>query len=129
LLAVFYAGAVLASGRSWLAVWRGRIRFSELRDVTGIGDRAMLRRLFGLTCPAGYYRVTLEEVLQRRRAAGMILTNLPVHLMFLAALAWALLGPGGPAVTAIAWAACAHATVIATVALTVLAGSRWALSD
>lgn len=128
LLIAFYVGAVCATGRSWLSVWRGKIGFSALRDVTGIGDRAALRRLFGLTLADGSYRVTLAQVLRHRRPAGIILTDLPVHLLFLAALLWAFFGDT-PAMAAVCWTASAHALVIGVAAMSVLAGSRQALTD
>ncbi len=128
LLIAFYAGAVLATGRSWLLVWRGMADFSALRDVTGIGDRATLRRLFGLTQPDGRYRITIAQVLQHRRPAGIILTDLPVHLLFLAALVWAAWGMS-PAAAAVAWAAAAHALILAGAAVRVLARSRQPLID
>ena len=113
LLIAFYAGAVFATGRSWLLIWRGAAGFSALRDVTGIGDQAVLRRLFGLTSRDGSYRVSVAQVIRHRRPAGVILTDLPVHLLFLyQALLWAALG-ASPAAAAIGWAAVAHALVIA----------------
>jgi hypothetical protein len=129
LLLVFYAGAVVASGRAWLGAWRGSVRFSELRDLTGIGDQAALRRLFGLVSPSGFYRVAVADVVRHRRSAGVVLTNLPVHLLFLSALGWGLLGAGAPAAAAIALAASAHAALLALVAASVLIGSRRALID
>lgn len=124
LLLVFYAGAVLASARSWLCVWRGRARFSVLRDVTGIGDRTLLRRLFGGPTSQGFYSVTMPDVLRCRRSAGVMLTNLPVHLMFLLALAWAVRHGEGPAATAVACAAAAHSLALATAAAAILAGRQ-----
>ena len=129
LLAVFYAGAILASARAWFRVWRGRAGFADLRDVTGIGDPVALRRLFGLTRADGSYPVALADILRHRRPAGVILTNLPVHLMFAAALAFALADAGSPAAAAIAWAASAHASVLTAVALAVFAAGRQALPD
>jgi hypothetical protein len=128
LLIAFYAGAVFATGRSWLLIWRGAAGFSALRDVTGIGDRAVLRRLFGLTSRDGSYRVSVAQVIRHRRPAGIILTDLPVHLLFLSALLWAALG-SSPAAAAIGWAAVAHALIIAGAAVSVLARSRQALID
>jgi hypothetical protein len=124
LLTVFYAGAVVASLCAWLSVWRGRIGYSALRDVTGIGDRAALRRCFGLTGPDGAYRVTFADVFRRRRPAGVILSDLPVHALFLAALIWAALSAETPAATGILCAASAHALLVAGAALSVLAASR-----
>jgi hypothetical protein len=123
LLLIFYAGAVVASGRAWLGVWRGWVRFSELRDVTGIGDPVLLRRLFGLTSPNGFYKVAVADVVRHRRPAGVVLTNVPVHFLFLAALGWGVLHAGAPAAVAIALAASAHAVVLALVAASVLVGS------
>ena len=128
ILIAFYAGAVCATGRSWFLVWRGGAGFSALRDVTGIGDRGVLRRLFGLTNPDGYYRVTVAQVLQHRRSAGIILTDLPVHLLFLTALLWARFADS-PAAAAILWTASAHALVLGVAAISVLASSRPALTD
>jgi hypothetical protein len=125
---VFYVGAVIASGRSWLGVWRGKMRFSELRDVTGIADRALLRRLFGGPSAHGFYSVTVAEILRCRRSAGVMLTNLPVHLMFLLALVWALRHSELSAALAIACAAAVHSLALATAAATILAG-RQALPD
>ena len=121
---VFYLGAVFATGRSWLGVWRGAIGFSALRDVTGIGDRATLRRLFGLTRPDGAYQVTFADVLRHRRPAGVILTDLPVHGLFLAALSFAALRPDASAAAAVTAAAAVHALVLGGVAVSVLARSR-----
>jgi hypothetical protein len=128
LLIAFYAGAVCATGRSWFLVWRGSAGLSALRDVTGIGDPAALRRLFGLTQRDGSYRVTIAQVLRHRRPAGIILADLPVHLLFLSALSWAWLG-GSPAAAAIVWAASAHGLILAGAAISVLARSRQALLD
>jgi len=127
LLIVFYSGAIFATARSWLGVYRGNVGFSALRDVTGIGDRAALRRLFGLTSPDGTYRVKFAHVLRHRRRAGMLLTDLPVHVLFLAALTWAA-SAGGSAAAAIACAAMAHGIVLAGAAIAVLAGSRQPLA-
>ncbi len=129
LLLVFYAGAVFASGRCWLGVWRGSIRFAQLRDLTGIGDRAALRRLFGLTSEDGFFRVTMAEIVRRRRVAGAILTDLPVHCMFLLALVWAAVHSADPTAFAIACAASAHAIVLGAAAASILVGSRQALTD
>jgi len=129
LLLLFYVGAVFASGRCWLGVWRGSIRFAQLRDVTGIADRAALRRLFGLTSREGFFRVTIAEVVRRRRLAGAILTDLPVHCLFLLALAWAAMHAAEPAALAIACAASAHAIVLGTAAASILVGRSQALTD
>ena len=129
MLAVFYAGAVFASGLAWLAVWRGKARFSELRDLTGIADRAMMLRCFGLTLADGAYRVSLADVLRHRRRSGVILTNLPVHVMFCAALLWGVFSADAPAATGIAFAAIAHAGIVALAALSVFARGRIALPD
>jgi hypothetical protein len=129
MLAVFYAGAVLASGRAWFSVWRGRARFSELRDLTGIADRALMLRSFGLTLADGVYQVKLADVLKHRRRSGIILTNLPVHLMFCAALLWGVFNAASPAAMGIAFAAIAHAGIVALAALSVLARGRLALPD
>jgi hypothetical protein len=123
ILMVFYAGAVFASARSWLAVRRGVATFAELRDLTGIGDRAALRRLFGLTRGDGRYRVKLADVLRHRRRAGLLLTDIPVHLLFLAALALAAANPSAPASAAVAWTAGANALILGLAALSVLASS------
>ena len=124
---VFYVGAVLATGRAWLGVWRGAVGFSALRDVTGIGDRAALRRLFGLTRPDGAYQVTFADVLRHRRPAGVILTDLPVHGLFLAALSLAALRPDSSAALAVMAAAAVHALVLGGMGASVLARSRRAL--
>ena len=129
LLLVFYTGAVLASAHAWHAAWRGKIRYSGLRDLTGIGDPVALRRLFGLTTPGGLYEVSLAEVVLRRRKSGMILTNLPAHGMFLAALAWAALHSEGATAAAIAFAGGAHAAMLAAAAASILLGGRQALTD
>lgn len=127
-LVIFYVGAVIASGRCWLAVWRGAARFSTLRDVTGIGDEAALRRLFGLRGDDGSYPVSVAEVLRHRRRAGIILTDLPVHSAFLLLLAWAAADPGSASAQAVIWAAGAHALIVGLAALTVLARARQALA-
>ena len=93
-LIVFYGGAIVASARAWAGVWRGQISYSELRDVTGIGDRAALRRLFGLAGADGRYKVSYADVVRRRRKAGMVLTNLPVVLLVGAPLARSDQDPG-----------------------------------
>jgi hypothetical protein len=129
ILTVFYAGAVCASGYSWFCVWRGEIGFSALRDVTGINDRGALRRLFGLTRVDGTYQVTFAAVLRHRRKAGIILTDLPVHLLFLAALLGAALLATGPIAAAVICAAAAHALLIGGAALSVLVGGYQALPD
>jgi hypothetical protein len=129
MLTVFYAGAVIATGRSWLDVWRGAVGFSGLRDLTGISDRAVLRRLFGLTRPDGTYNVSFADVLRHRRLPGTILADLPVHALFLMALLWASLQPTSPATPAIACAAGMHALTIAATALSIVARSRLALLD
>ena len=129
LLLLFYAGAVFASGRCWLGVWRGSIGFSQLRDVTGIGDRATIRRLFGLSAQDGRYRVTPDAILRQRRKAGMILTNLPVHAMFLAALAWAAWRPETAAAMAVVSSAFAHALVLGVAAASILVDGRRVLTE
>lgn len=120
LLLVFYAGAVLASSRAWLGVWSGSVRFSELRDVTGIGDPTMLRRLFGLTSSEGRFKVPIADVLRYRRPAGIILTNVPVHGLFLAAVSWGLLNSGHATALAIVIAASLHAATLALAAASIL---------
>jgi uncharacterized membrane protein len=127
LLIVFYAGAVFATGRSWFGVLRGAAGFSALRDLTGIGDPVALRRLFGMARADGLYQVSVAAVFRHRRRAGVILTDLPVHLLFLAALAWAALYGGLPATMAIVCAAAAHALVLGGTAVSVLAASRQTL--
>ena len=129
ILTAFYAGAVFTSGVAWLAVWRGKARFAELRDLTGIADRAMMLRCFGLTLADGSYQVKLADVLKHRRRSGVILTNLPVHIMFCATLLWAVFNASAPAATGIAFAAIAHAGIVALAALSVLARGRFALPD
>jgi hypothetical protein len=129
MLTVFYAGAVIATGRSWLDVRRGAVGFSGLRDLTGISDRAVLRRLFGLTRPDGKYNVSVGDVLRHRRLSGTILADLPVHALFLAALLWASLQAMSPAALAIAFAAGMHALTLAAAALSIVARSRLALLD
>jgi hypothetical protein len=121
-LIVFYAGAVFASARSWHAVWRGVPGYSALRDVTGIGDRAALRRLFGLTRRDGRYQVTFAAVLRHRRPAGILLTDLPVHLLLFVALVWAAMNEAAPAATAVGWVAVANALILAIAALSILKG-------
>ncbi len=128
-LTVFYAGAVCATAWSWFCVWRGEVGFSALRDVTGINDRGLLRRLFGLTRPDGTYQVTFAAVLRHRRKAGVILTDLPVHLLFLATLLGAALLGAGPVATAVISAAGAHALLLGGVAVSVLAKGYQALPD
>jgi hypothetical protein len=129
LLLIFYAGAVFASARCWLGAWRGNIRFAQLRDLTGISDRAALRRLFGLTSQNGFFRVTMTEIVRRRRLAGTILTDLPVHSLFLLALAWAAAHSAEPTAFAIACAALAHAIVLGAAAASILIGRSPALTD
>lgn len=129
LLAVFYLGAVVASGRCWLGVIRGRIRYAALRDATGIADAATLRRCFGLVSRDGFYAVRFSEVVRWRRAAGVVLTNLPVHLMFAAALALMLQDPSSPAFLAVLAAASAHALSVACAAASILAGACRPLTD
>jgi hypothetical protein len=128
LLAVFYVGAVCATAHAWLCIWRGRAGYGPLRDVTGIGDRTELRRLFGLTQDSGRYQVTLAAVLRHRRRSGVILSDLPVHALFLAAVAWAGVNAELPAATGIAWAAAAHALLVALAALSVFGRSRRAVA-
>lgn len=120
ILIVFYAGAVCASAKSWLGVWRGVIGYSALRDLTGIADRATLRRLFGLTRPDGAYAIELAGVLRHRRVAGTMLTDIPVHLLFLAALSWSAFHGDVPAASAILAGAAAHALLLGGLAVTVL---------
>lgn len=127
LLVVFYAGAVCATARAWFWVWRGAVTFAALRDVTGIGDRATLMRLFGLARADGSYSVTLAAILRHRRPAGIILADLPVHLLFLLALLWAATGGEAPSAAAIACAAFAHALLVAAAALSIIAKGRRAL--
>ena len=127
LLIIFYAGAVCATAWSWAAVWRGAVRYPALRDVTGIADRAALSRIFGSAGPDGAYKVTFAQVFRHRRAAGVTLSDLPVHLLFLAALAWAALNIDAPAAAAVAWVAALHALIVAIAALSVLTAGRRAL--
>lgn len=127
LLVVFYAGAVCATARSWLGVWRGAVKFSGLRDLTGIGDRASLRRLFGPARPDGYYQVTLPAIMRHRRPAGIFLADLPVHCLFLLALLFAVTGGGAASAAAIACAAAAHALFLSAAAVSVLVKGRRAL--
>jgi hypothetical protein len=122
ILIVFYAGALCASAKSWFGVWRGAVGYSALRDLTGIGDRATLRRLFGLTRPDGAYRVDFPRLLRHRRAAGVILTDFPVHLLFLAALSWVAFHIELPAAAGVISAAGAHALLLGGTAVTVLIG-------
>src|SRR5687767_11439710 len=105
MLTVFYAGAVVATGRSWLGAWRGAVGFSSLRDLTGIGDRTVLRRLFGLTLADGKYRVTVADVMRHRRLSGVILADFPVHSLFLGSLFWATFHHTSPAAWAVVCAA------------------------
>jgi hypothetical protein len=127
MLTVFYAGAVFATGRSWLGAWQGAVGFSSLRDLTGIADRTLLRRLFGLTLADGRYRVTIADVLRHRRLSGVILADLPVHCLFLGSLFWATFHDATPAAWAVACAASAHALILAMAAVAILAGNRQAL--
>jgi hypothetical protein len=129
LLIVFYAGAVLATAHAWQQVWRGAVSYSALRDVTGIGDRAALTRLFGASRPDGRYAVGFAQVLKHRRRAGVVLSDLPVHLLFLLALLLATRAHEAPGAEAVIWAAAAHAVVLGFVALSVFARSRQALID
>jgi hypothetical protein len=127
MLTIFYVGAVLATGWAWLRVRRGGVRFSTLRDLTGIGDRAVLRRHFGLAARDGTYRVSMADVLKHRTRAGIILSDLPVHLLLLAALVLAL-WQGGVAAPSVAAAATTHALLLGTTALSILARSRQPLA-
>jgi hypothetical protein len=129
LLIVFYAGAVLTSARSWLNVWRGRPRFSDLRDLTGIADQAAMLRSFGCASPGDLQKLTLSAILRHRRRTGVILTDLPVHAMFLLALGWAAFNIDAVSAAAIAWGAAAHAGIVAAVALSLVAGKSRALQD
>jgi hypothetical protein len=129
MLTVFYAGCVFATGRSWLAVWRGAVGFASLRDLTGIGDRTLLRRLFGLTLADGKYRVTIADVMRHRRRSGIILADLPVHCLFLGSLFWATFHDTTPAAFAVACAASVHGLVLAMAAVAIIAGNRQALID
>ena len=122
LLLIFYAGAVVASSRAWVSVWRGTVRFSELRDVTGIGDPVMLRRLFGLTSIHGRFKVAVADVFRHRRPAGITLTNIPVHALFFSALGWALFYGGPGTAAAIVVAASLHAVMLALAAASILVG-------
>jgi hypothetical protein len=129
LLIVFYCGAVFATGRCWYLIWQGAAGFSALRDVTGIGDRAAIVRLFGATRPDGRYAVSFAQVMKHRRRTGVILSDLPVHLLFLAVLLFAVLSPDTPAAQAAIWASAAHAILLGVVAFAVFADSRQALVD
>ena len=129
LLIVFYCGTVFATGRCWYLVWHGAAGFSALRDVTGIGDRAAIVRLFGAVRPDGRYAVSFAQVMKHRRRTGVILSDLPVHLLFLAVLLLAVLGPDTPAAQAAIWAAAAHAILLGVVAFAVFADSRQAVVD
>jgi len=120
LLLIFYAGAVVASSRAWIGVWCGKVRFSELRDVTGIGDPAKLRRLFGLTSSQGRFKVAVADVVRYRRPAGIILTNVPVHGLFFAGLSWGLFNAGPATALAIVIAASLHAATLALAAASIL---------
>ena len=122
ILVVFYAGAVLSTARSWSCAYRGAIGYSALRDLTGIGDRTALRRLFGLTGRDGRYTVNVADVLKHRRRAGVLLTDLPVHCLLLAALIWAAANAGHAAAAAVGWVAAANALILALTAISVLAG-------
>ena len=128
-LTVFYAGAVCATGWSWYGIWRGAVRFPALRDVTGINDAGVLRRLFGPTRPDGSYQVSFAAVLRHRRKSGVILTDLPVHLLFLLALLGAALLPTGPVASAVISAAAGHALLVGLVALSMLISGYQALPD
>lgn len=121
-LMVFYAGAVLTSALSWSAAWRGALSYSALRDLTGIRDRTELRRLFGLTRGDGRYPATVAAVLRHRRPTGVLLTDLPVHILLLAATTWGFANQSLPAATAIGWVATANAAILMLAALSVLAG-------
>jgi hypothetical protein len=129
ILIVFYAGALCVTARAWLAVRRGAARYAALRDVTGIGDRAALARLFGAARPDGAYEVSLATVLQHRRWGGVMLTDAPVHALFFIASSWAALNGGSPAAAAIACGATAHALLLGAVSLSILAAARQALLD
>ena len=126
-LITFYAGAVLATAWSWLCVWRGAVRFAALRDLTGINDPVALKRHFGRSRADGSYQVTFSEVFRHRRAAGIVLTDLPLHLTFTVLLAWAAFDADSPAGMAIILAASAHALTVSGAALIIFAGSRRAL--
>lgn len=127
-LLVFYSGAVAMSAIAWLSVWRGAVRFGTLRELTGIADRAVLARLFGRPDRGGFYKVGAASVLRHRRLAGTILSDLPVQLLFLAAIAWAS-ASGTPAAAAVLAAGLLHLLVTALAALIVLVGNRQVLLD
>ena len=129
ILIVFYLGAVGVTGRSWLAVRRGAIGFSALRDLTGISDRVTLYRLFGPTRPDGQYTVTWKAVLRHRRRAGALLADLPVHALFLLALIWATFNGALPTANGIACAALLHGLVLGGAALTILVRDGRPLAD
>ncbi|MGQ7790959.1 hypothetical protein ACUN0C_00950 [Faunimonas sp. B44] len=122
LLALFYAGAVFITGRAWASVLRGQATYAELRDLTGITDRAALYRLFGATV-GGTYRVTPAGVLSNRRRAGRMLGDVGVHAMFLLALALAAFLAGPATLAGVLAAAGLHAGLVALVAV------RLALAD
>lgn len=128
-LLVFYAGATAMAALAWIAVRRGVVSFSVLRDVTGIADRTVLRRLFGLTQPDGSYKVSVADVLRHRRRAGVILTDAPVHGLFLVALLWAFQSGSGAGALAVACVAGLHAAIVGGAALVVAAGARQAILD
>lgn len=128
-LLAFYFGAVVVTGRAWLAVWRGAASFTALRDLTGITDRAALRRHFGMRSRDGLYRVSPAAVLARRRPAGVVLGDVAVHALFLLVLAWAVGNAGTASAAAITLAAAAHALLVAAVAVGLLAADSRALAD
>ena len=107
--------------------WRGSIGYGALRDLTGIRDPAVLRRLFGAAA-AGEYRVSLVALLRHRRAAGIVLTDVGVHLLFLAALGAALLAPL-PLAAPVASAAAVHALAVGAAAVLILARDPLPVSE
>lgn len=128
-LLVFYAGAVAMSAAAWLSAWRGAARFATLRELTGIADRAVLIRLFGRPAPDGSFKVSIAAILRHRRLPGTILSDLPVHLLFLVATTSAATAPDAATSAAILSGGLIHFVVVAGAALLVLIGRRQVLFD
>jgi len=123
-LALFYAGAVVMTGFAWLSAWRGIVGYRALRDLTGIADRAVLRRFFGPALANGSYRVSVSAILRHRRRVGLIMTDAPVHPFFLLSLLLCFADLAAPATLAVACVAALHAAVVAAAALVVIIGQR-----
>ena len=124
---VFYCGAVVFTARAWLQVIGGAARLDVLRDLTGITDPATLTQYFGLRRQDGAFRVTFAGVVRHRRLTGLVIGDLPVHLLFVAALGWALLDAGSPAAAALIVAAAVNAAIVGAFATRLAASGLQAL--